>query len=74
MAIDRRIYKVKSANKVHLVRAFSQAQALRHIARHSFVIEVAKATEVADLIIAGVRLEEATGTDQVEMFGEELGQ
>ena len=74
MANDRRIYKVKDANKVYLVRAMSQAQALRHVARYLFSVEVARATEVADLIIAGVRLEEAQASDQPELFGEEIGQ
>ena len=60
MAADQRIYKVTSGDKSHLVQAVSQAQALRHVAGKTFLVEVAKAIDVAQLMSKGVNLETAS--------------
>ena len=59
MATEQRIYKVTGNGRTQLVRASSQAQALRHIAGEIFTVEVAKIIEVADLIVKGVHLKVA---------------
>ena len=60
VAADQRIYKVTSGDKTHLVQAMSQAQALRHVAGKTFLVEVAKAIDVAQLMSKGVNLETAS--------------
>lgn len=60
MATEQRIYKITSADKAYLVQAVSQAQALRHIAGRQFVVEVAKAVDVAQLMGRGVQVETAS--------------
>lgn len=71
---EQRIYKVTGNGRTELVRASSQAQALRHIAGEIFTVEVAKTIEVADLLVKGVHLKVAIQTsEQAEIFGEEQG-
>lgn len=60
MATEQRIYKVTSADKAYLVQAVSQAQALRHIAGKQYLVEVAKAVDVAQLMSKGVQVETAS--------------
>ncbi len=56
-----RIYSVKDkTGEEHLVEATSQAQAIRHVARGMFQIEVATAKEVATAMKAGAVVEDAT--------------
>lgn len=57
MATDQRIYKVTSGDKTHLVQAASQAQALRHVAGKTFIVEIAKAIDVASFMSYGGKLE-----------------
>jgi len=59
MATEQRIYKVTNGDKIYLVQAASQAQALRHIAGKMFSVEVAKTIDVARLMSAGAKIEEA---------------
>jgi hypothetical protein len=59
MATEQRIYKVTSGETTHLVQAASQAQALRHVAGKMFVVEVAKAIDVAHLMGKGATIETA---------------
>jgi len=42
MATEQRIYKVTTGTKSHLVKALSQAQALRHVAVRMFQVEAAE--------------------------------
>lgn len=60
MATEQRIYKVTSTDKSYLVQAVSQAQALRHVAGRQYVVEVAKAVDVAQLMSKGIQLEVAS--------------
>lgn len=71
MATEQRIYIVTGNGKTHLVRAMSQAQALRHIAGEMFTVEIAKAVDVADLMAKGVHLKVAAlVAEQSTIFGE----
>ena len=60
MATEQRIYKVTNTDKSYLVQAVSQAQALRHVAGRQYVVEVAKAVDVAQLMSKGIQLEVAS--------------
>ena len=57
MATEQRIYKVAGNGQSHLVQASSQAQALRHIAGKLYLVEVAKAIDVAQLMAKGATVE-----------------
>ena len=60
MATEQRIYKVTNGDTTHLVQAVSQAQALRHVAGKTFLVEVAKAIDVAYLMGKGAQVETAS--------------
>ena len=64
MATEQRIYKVISKDQSYLVQASSQAQALRHIAGKQYLVEVAKAVDVANLMSKGAQLEVAALTTE----------
>lgn len=67
-----RIYTVTGpGDKVSLVKAANQSQALRHVARNTFQIEVASAVQVADLMISGVKVEQASTEPQQGLPGVE---
>lgn len=72
MAITR-IYVVASDSGRHLVRAASQAQAIRHIVSSEYTAEIAKAETLVELISAGVSVQDARADNQPNLFGEELG-
>ncbi len=57
---EQRIYKVTSGETTHLVQAASQAQALRHVAGKTFIVEVAKAIDVAQIMSKGAQVEVAS--------------
>ena len=57
MATEQRIYKVTGNGQSHLVQASSQAQALRHVAGKLYLVEVAKAIDVAQLMGKGATVE-----------------
>lgn len=42
-----------------LVRASSQAQAIGHVVRNRYVAEVASQTQLVDLLMAGIKVQEA---------------
>lgn len=44
---------------VRLVRASTQAQAVRHVVRNTFTAEVATQEQLVDLMTVGVRVEDA---------------
>ena len=70
MATEQRIYKVTSGDATHLVQAASQAQALRHVAGKMFVVEVAKAIDVAQLMSKGATIETAVmSSEQASIEG-----
>ena len=61
----QRIYRVADkAGKVQLVKAGTQAQALRFAARFEFTVEVASGIEVADLMLAGVNVADAAAHEE----------
>jgi hypothetical protein len=67
-----RIYLVTGpAEKVSLVKAGNQSQALRHVARNTFKVEAASAVQVADLMVAGVGVEQASAEPQPAISGAE---
>ena len=57
-----RMYRIDDGTASHLIRAASQAQAVRHVAS-SFVVRVATQDDVANLVAAGVKVETAGQTD-----------
>lgn len=61
-----RVYAVCDGVKTRLVRASTQAQALRHVARDTFTVAVASALETAELMNLGVKLEAAAAGTEVE--------
>lgn len=61
---DQRIYKVTGNGTAHLVQASSQAQALRHVAGKQYLVEVAKAVDVAQLMGKGATVEVAAFTQE----------
>lgn len=52
-----RIYRVDDGRNDRLVRAASQAQAVRHVAS-GFVVRVATQDDIAELVASGVRVED----------------
>lgn len=69
MSNQKRIYIVtdKAAKVDFLIKATSQAQAVRHVARMQFDVSVASAVDVADKLTAGVKLEDA-GEPKPDLF------
>lgn len=60
----QRVYRVTDkAGTVQLVKASTQAQALRFAARGHFSVDVASGLEVADLMSAGVPVNDATADE-----------
>ena len=65
--MQTRIYEVRDASGApFLVKASSQAQALRHIAGRHYKVSVAKATDVAELMMSGVKVEDAKSEGDAE--------
>lgn len=60
MSTTQRIYLVtKRGGNKRLVKAINQAQAYRHVARTDFDVTAANKIEIADMMQAGVKVEEA---------------
>ena len=61
----KRLYVVehKQGGLPDLVSAASAAQAVRHVARGSFVAHPAKPTEVADILLAGGKVQDASAEE-----------
>lgn len=57
--MSQRIYAVsnKADGSTRLVKATNPSQALRHVANAQFDVKAATATQVADLMVAGAKLE-----------------
>lgn len=69
---NERIYTVTGPGEsVRLVKATNQAQAIRHVARNTFQVEVASAVQVADLMIAGTKVEQSSIEPQQALPGVE---
>jgi hypothetical protein len=49
-----------------IVQAINQAQALRHVATDQFTVKAASASEVIDLMTAGVKPETASNEEKAE--------
>lgn len=60
-----RIYRINDGLTDHLVRAASQAQAVRHVAS-SFETRVATQDDIANLVGAGVKIETAGAAPSVD--------
>lgn len=62
---QQRIYEVKDkeTGKVSLVKATTQAQSLRYVARDKFAVEVASAVRVAELMADGAKVKDATAEE-----------
>ena len=65
--MQARIYRVidKHNIKTTMVKATSQAQALRHVAKNRFAIDVPSALDVADYLTAAGTIEDATTEPEV---------
>lgn len=56
-----RIYAVKQDGKpTRLVRAASQAAAVRHVVKPQFTAEVAQPDELVELTLKGIKVEESS--------------
>lgn len=62
---QQRIYEVKDneTGKVSLIKATTQAQSLRFVARDKFAVEVASAIRVAELMADGAKVLDATAEE-----------
>lgn len=60
-----RIYAVGNSEGTRLVRAATQAQALRHVAKSSYDVRVASQNDLVATIGTGAKVEEA-GADEAE--------
>lgn len=66
--MSKRIYLVTRGpgEPGRLVRAFSQAQAIRHVAASLYSATVAKQETIVAMMSAGGRVEDASGPDAIE--------
>lgn len=65
--MQNRIYVVMNdSGDPFLVRATSQAQALRHIAGRHYSVRIAKTTEIVDLMSKGTKVEDAKSEGDAE--------
>lgn len=66
MKTPTRIYSVTDSETaaVHLVRATSQAQAIRHVASTRYSAAVASQDELVQLVAGGHTVDDATATDE----------
>lgn len=60
-----RIYLVsrKGVDHARLIRAATQAQALRHVALDEYMVDVATQDQLVDCVSEGVHVEDAAATD-----------
>jgi hypothetical protein len=71
MASTNRIYIVTNKGQKQLVQAASQAQALRHVASKEYLVEIAKAVDVAQIMSNGAKIEiAAPSSEQLDLIGE----
>lgn len=63
---NQRIYIIKAGESEKLVKAANQAQALRHVARTTYTVRTATAVEVAERMVAGLKVEDATAEGSSE--------
>ena len=69
-----RIYAVTDTENedVALVRASTQAQAIRHVVKHRFDVAVADQEQLVDLLSRGYLVKDATGEDEPEVNPNQL--
>lgn len=58
MATTTRIYSVTSPQGKRLVRAVSRHQAIGHVARSTFQVEVADSETLVELVGSGIKVED----------------
>ena len=61
-----RIYAVGNSEGTRLVRAATQAQALRHVAKSSYDVRVASQDDLVTVLATGSKVEEAGAEDAAE--------
>lgn len=59
MAEKKRLYRVRGGPSVVLVEASTPAQALRHVSRETFTVDLPSSLEVAKLVASGITPEVA---------------
>ena len=75
MATEQRIYKVTGNGRTQLVRASSQAQALRHIAGVHLKVAPRQQPRRKRHMVKGVHLKVAVpSAEQAEIFGQEIAE
>lgn len=67
---DTRIYAVADSSEIFLVRATSQAQALRHVTRSLFTVKVASQDDIIEALGNGATVETANEQSETEGNGE----
>jgi hypothetical protein len=71
MSTPKRIYVVSQSTgtevKRRLVRAATQAQAIRHVASATLAAASATQDDLVELVSKGVAVEEASGAEQMEL-------
>lgn len=69
---DTRIYTVTAGDDRVLVRATSQAQALRHVARNMFDVRVSSQHDIVDHLETGGKIE--TANEQLDAIDDGNGE
>ena len=70
--MSQRIYRVINTDTAaeHLVRASSQAQAIRHVVKETYRAAVAAQETLVDLLSAGVKVQDASAELQLDIDDE----
>lgn len=73
MKTPTRIYAVtdRDTAAVHLVRATSQAQAIRHVASARYTATVASQDDLVQLVASGHTVDDATANDETTAHAEQ---
>lgn len=58
--MSKRIYRVISANGDKLVRASSQAQAIRHVVTNTYTAKVATQDDLISMLESGMKVDDAS--------------
>lgn len=69
---ETRIYTVDDGKDLRLVRATSQAQALRHVARTIYDVRVASQTDIVEHLEGGGKVE--TANEQLDIGADNNGE
>ena len=63
-----RIYIIGNGQDIRLVRATHRAQALAHVAKSSFTVQVANQDQLVAALTGGVKVESANDGETAELF------